>query len=265
MAWTPEHREALLAAAREARQQLKPPKLFELEPAEYAEIEAREQALLMEYAENLPYHELSRCPICETPLSMPIDLVGLDGPWWWMTCPVELPPEDACEHFRLFQGALHLGTRTPSEVREAVMVGPGAPFVIDRLLGIEGMKAVLSQFRLKTGDTAFLIAYFSEAPVDQSELHQNWRKEKYPIRNEDGEIIGAEYRNDPWNFALEPWIENGTLAWIAPGDSELALRTDLPSPFGELEGTHQKQILMSGKVHLWAPPHGQESARFETA
>ncbi len=118
-----------------------------------------ERCLFKVYAAGLPVREVSRCPICGKVLGIPIDDLGLDGPWWWTVCPTEFPPPRGCVHFQVYLGALDLHGRAPVEVVSGVKPGPGATFVIDRLLSMEGMQAVLSTVRVGRGDTGYLIAY----------------------------------------------------------------------------------------------------------
>lgn len=265
MSWTQAERSEILAQAREISISLTGANAKEKSIEDLARLDEMEETLLEEYAENLPYFSISRCPFCNEVLEIAFDPYGLDGPWWWATCPVMLPAHQACEHFRVFLGAMDLAGRQPVEATEGVILGPGAPFVIDRLLEIESMKAVISQKTTTAGYIAYFISYFSEAPVDQMELHQEWRKESYPIYDEDGTIVGAESKFDPWNFELRPWIEQGKLLWITPEDENLELHIDTPTPYEGLKATHKRQIVSSGSVELWAPPEGQESSKFETA
>jgi hypothetical protein len=265
MAWTETTRQNLLSKAKEIGQKLTGPAIETLSLDEMEELDNEEVRLLEEYAENIPFTSLSRCPFCNSELMVAIDLIGMDGPWWWATCPVSLPEHDACEHFQFFQGALDLHDRYPREVYEGVMVGPAVPFMIKRISDMNGVKAVVSQFDLVKGDTAYLIAYFAEQAIDQSELHQEWRKEWYALVNADGEIVGTESKFDPWDFDLAPYIESDKLLWIDPGDASLKLHNGLPSPYVGLKGTQQRQIIQEGEVQLWAAPEGQESSLFESA
>lgn len=222
-----------------------------------------EELLELEYAENLPFLPLSRCPICKAPFEMAFDRYGLDGAWWWKLCPVELPKPESCEHFRVFLGAIDLHGRAPSEVTEGVSPGPGAPFVIDRLLGMDGVQAVLSSFGMQTGDVCYLIVYFSQEPIHQGDLHQEWRKEFYTLFDEDGEPEASESKNDIWNFEIAQWISRGKLWWINPGDESLALQNSIPSPYDDLRGTNMKQEFGGGEGWVSEPPDGSEISVYE--
>lgn len=226
-------------------------------------LKQEERELLLEYAELLEHQTVSRCPICEAPLQIAIDTGGLDGPWWWTNCPVDLPVHLACEHFQVFLGAMDLGTRNPDEVTENVMLGPARPFVVDRLLSMEDMQAVLSTLTMDNGDTLYLTAYFAPKPVPQEALHQEFRHEKYPLRDADGEIVFAGSKFDPWDFDLRPWAEQGKLQWIARGDDAHTLREGKPETYTGLAGTELMQQLADGELELSEAPQGQENAQYE--
>lgn len=228
-------------------------------------MEEEEERLLEEYAENLEYQDVSRCPICGEVFRLPIDLGGLDGPWWWESCPVDLPQPAGCEHYQVFLGALDLNGRTPSEVTDGVSPGPGAPFVVARLLEDEKAIAVLSIVQLATGDTGYLVVYFAEEQIDEMDLHQEWRLEFYSIPDADGEPEFAESKLDPWDFDIDPWISKGALHWINKGDKELLLHDSLPCPHSNSRGTKMSQVIAAGEVELRESPEGGESSLFEPA
>lgn len=225
--------------------------------------QAREQELLMEYAENLPYSEVSRCPICKEALQLPIDVEGLDGPWWWRLCSVDLPPPQGCVHFQVYLGALNWGGRIPNEITRTVMPGPEKPFVIDRLLKMDGVVAVLSSVTIQPGYTGFITSYFSEEPLDQKDLHQEWRKETYLLRNPDGEPVASGQKLDPWNFDLQSWVGQGKLFFIRPGDSSLTLLNELPDEYRQVEGVAMHQYITNGEVQYMEAPQGGETGIYD--
>lgn len=227
------------------------------------EMYQQENRLLEEYAENIPHRAFSRCPFCESVVEMPMDTFGLDGVWWWRVSPVDFAQPDVCEHFQVFLGALDLHSRIPGEIMDAVGPGPGVPFVVSRLLEIESVKAVLSSFQLETGDTAYVVTYFSEEPLDQADLHQEWRREFYALVNEDGEMVASETKLDPWDFDIDPWVEKGKLMWIHAGDESFALHTDLPFPYSNLDGVRESQIITRDGLFLLPSPEGGDSAMYE--
>lgn len=225
---------------------------------------SEEQQLLMEYAENIPYIAVSRCPICNEKLEVAIDTYGLDGPWWWKDCPVDLPTHMACEHFQIFLGALDLKGRQPLEISRTVIPGPSLPFVTDRLLLIEGVKAVLSAIEIRPGYQGYLTAYYSKEPLEQSELHQEWRHETYSLKNPDGEAVAAEQKLDFWNFYLDDWMGQEKLYFISPGDESLSLKDEMPLVFNRNDGIKMHQSITNGEIQLLEPPLGGETAIYET-
>lgn len=265
MPWSPEQRNEIVSRISRLSRGLSGRNRAGYTDEQLDTMEVEEEMLLEEYAENLPYHKVSRCPVCGEIFELPIDLGGLDGPWWWESCPVDLPEPVGCEHYQVFLGALNLRGRTPVEVTDGVSPGPGAPYVIDRLIETEGAQAVLSSVTLATGDTGYLIVYFAEEPIDDMDLHQEWRHEFYSILDEDGEPELAESKLDPWDFDLEPWIIEGALHWIEAGDEALVLNNSLPCPYSNIDATRMSQVISAGEVELQAPPSGGESSIYEPA
>ena len=72
----------------------------------------------------------------------------------------------------------------------------------------------------------------------------------------DGKPLAEDHSKDPWDFELAPWMESGKLLWIEPGDVSLALRRGLPSPYVDLPGVREEQIIAGGRVSLRLPPDG---------
>ncbi len=242
------------------------PAASKLSKEDRRDLHDRFERVLREYAENLPYRPVSRCPVCDGVLEIAIDDLGLDGPWWWDACPLEFPRPRGCEHFLVFLGALDLHGRRPSEVTVwSVLPGPGAPFVIPRLLGIEGVRAVVSTVPIASRDTGYLVAYFGAEPVPEPDLHQEWRKQSWLIHDAEGNAVATEVVNDPWDFDLPPRIRDGEVLWIAPRDGALALHAELPSPYDAPTGARKKQMLMRGEVKLAEPPRGEPSGYYDPA
>jgi len=239
------------------------PAARDMEDEEWRALKREEKDLLREYAENLEHHTVSRCPICGSPVLVAWDPGGLDGPWWWTTCPVVLQEHLACEHFQVFLGAVDLRGREAEEATENVLLGPGKPFVVERLLAKDGVQAVLSRLETDRGDRVYLTSYFAEAPLPPEDLHQEFRKAKYAIPSDDGEQVFSESKFDPWDFDLGAWHAAGKLKWIAPGDGDWVVRDDAPKPFLGIKGTDMSQKAANGKLSLWEAPQGQRNAMYE--
>lgn len=225
---------------------------------------AKQDRLLDRYGNTLPAVPVSRCPECGELLSYVLDSFGLDGPWWHTGKLAEyrLPNEP---HFRVLLGGVDFHSREPTEaaVHRTVRPGPGAPFVVPRMLDIEGMRAVLSTLSLPHGDTAYLVAYFSPKPLHGALLHQPWARIDYEVLDEDGENQGWGVSNDLWDFDLKPWIARGKLSWIEPDDPTFTLRSDGNCPYLKLPGTRAPQSIDRGKLSTLDLPSGEPPQPFE--
>ena len=263
MFWNESQRKSLLDEASELHSKRKGPDKASYPLEQRQQMYQREMQLYEEYAENTPFRSISRCPFCDAVIQIPMDTVGLDGPWWWEWCPVEFAAPDACEHFQVFLGALDLHGRTPHGITNGVNPGPGVPFVIERMLEFDSMKAVLSSFELDTGDRAYIIGYFSSEPMEDVDLHQEWRREFYSLLDADGEPVATETKLDKWAFDIDPWIEKGKLLWTDADDGSLALHSGLPCPYSNLDGVKDAQIITGDGVFLKSAPEGGESALYE--
>lgn len=263
MDW-PQKRKSLVGRIRETQLKLRGPAVLEIPIPERRTLRRKLDRLLREYAQNLPAKPLSRCPICERVFELPMDDIGLDGAWWWDNCHVPFPAARACEHYVVFLGAVDLRGRVPSEVNVySVLAGPGAPYVVPRLLSKDGMKAVASTVPIGSGDVGYLVTYFGEEPVPEAEGHQEWRKPTFFLHDEDGRQVAEDSARDPWDFEIGPWIERGKVLWIAPGDGTLTVRGERPSPYEGLPGVRKMQSIESGVVLLREPPDGSEWGYYE--
>ena len=130
---------------------------------------------------------------------------------------------------------------------------------------IDGVVAVLSEISIEPGYQAYIISYFSEEPLDQSELHQEWRHATYGLMNDDDEPIAAEQKLDLWNFNLADWLGQDKLYFISSDDDSLTLREEMPSKYENMEGIKMQQSITKGQVQLLAPPHGGKTAIYEFA
>lgn len=263
MFWNASQRKSLLDEIKQLNSKRKGPEKANYPIEERQKMYQEEQQLLEEYAENTPFRLISRCPFCEAVAAIPMDTFGLDGVWWWEFCPVEFAEPETCEHFQVFLGALDLHGRIPREITNGVNPGPGVPFVIARLLEFESVKAVLSCFELATGDTAYIISYFSKEPLEDVDLHQEWRREFYSLLDADGEPVAAETKLDKWDFDIDPWIEKGKLLWTDAGDESFELHAKLPCPYSNVDGIRYSQILTQDGVFYKSVPEGAESALYE--
>ena len=218
---------------------------------------ARQDTLLAEYGQRLPRVRVSRCPYCGEMLEFPFDAFGLDGMWWAREGIVETPvPNDP--HFKVLLGAVEFHGREPAEARPNghVLPGPAVPFVVPRLLELPRMIVVISTLELPHGDTAFLMAYFSDAPLAPVDLHQPWGRETFTFPDEGGELRWSA-ATDRWDFDLQPWVEKGRVMWVHPGDPSFTLQNTGACPYVGLEGRRQPQVIEVGQLSTLPLPDGE--------
>jgi hypothetical protein len=222
-------------------------------------------SILGEYADRLPRVRMSTCPFTNLPFEHTFDPWGFDGPWWLQDREISFDEPGAPASFKVLLGAAGLHGRTPQEAREPVRSGPEVPFVVPRLLGLPGMVAVISQLEMTTGDTAYPIVYFSQEEIPPSRLHQFWRDQDLWFTTAEGQSAWT-IANDVWDFELEPWIAQGRLKWIRPGDPKFRVVDSASGdtcPFLNLPGERAPNIIAGGERHPMALPDGRAINPFE--
>jgi len=175
-----------------------------------------------DYIAMLPMRRLSRCPFTEAVLERAIDDVELDGPWWDHNDPAR-PPSPQMPTLVSLSGAVRLA-HVPFTHFLAVP-GPEVPFVAPRLLLADGVKAVLSSVRIGEHQ-GYCIAYYAHAPGPPRHVARlnDWGANYHIVRGTSQMEHHSERTHDSeWDFDLAPWIDYGSLLWIAPDDDELVL------------------------------------------
>lgn len=263
--FTADERQALIRSYWEVQEQLSWPNVERQSDEQAAALTARRDQLLVEYASRLPHLAASACPLCGEKLAYPFDPFGFDGPWWAAGALAEDPPPHGCAHFRVLLGAVNVHRRplTEAAAHSEVWLGPEVPFVVPRLLNLPGMRAALAESTLASGDTAYLIAYFSPAPIHGALLHQPWARAAYAVIDKKGRHQGWTRKEDGWDFDLAPWIEQRRLGWIEPGDPRWEVRFTLPCLFDRLPGHRAPQVIERGVLRLRPLPSGAAEPHFE--
>jgi hypothetical protein len=251
--------DALVRHLAELKSKLTGPSLEYLKSGRYHSDRRTYNQGLEEYAESVPRVTLSRCPICGEPLDYSIDLRGLEYPWWWEKFPYNFAPPKGCSHFLLLQGALDLNGHQPTEVQTwHTRPGPAKPFVIERLMNSINAKVVIGHTQIGERYTGYPIAYFSESPVEQHELHQSWTRDRWTIYNEDGEPITSRSRRDTWSFDLNQYVVRNQLFWIKPNDEQLNLTAEGELPFIKQGASTYPQLIQNGQINTYGPPRGED-------
>lgn len=190
---------------------------------------------------------LSRCPFTGLVIYYSIDIDGFDGPWWDYDDPVR-------EHQRFpptviaLTGAVQL-SKPIERTDHLVFPGPGAPYVIPRILERKGTIAVLSGISIGKHQ-AFAMVYFRSRldatyPVVDEWGRQGWLKAEDEPPSWDDYMPGE----DDLDFAIQPWIESNRLLWIQPGDFNVKLNAGLKGcPYLDLSGPRQLQRLYQGRL-----------------
>jgi hypothetical protein len=211
------------------------------------------------YFAGLPRMTLSRCPFTSTPLVKAFDPWGVDGYWWQEDEAAAFEEPPAPPNFAVLTGAVNLNGRPPKGgPRKPAHVGPDAPFVIPRVLELPTMVAVVSGFTMANGYRAFPVAYFSKERPAPGTLTQSWTRTSYNWRDAKGNPAFS-YPTHPWDFDLRPWIDRGKVMWTVPDDKDLKLQKDAAScPYLNLQGSHQRQIILGNTLRTEPPPQGEE-------
>jgi hypothetical protein len=200
------------------------------------------------YESGLPRVAISRCPFSGGVVSMAMDTFGLDGPWWNSQVPAR-PVEDLARTVFAVTGAVAFGTQVPI-TPFVCKPGPGAPYVVPRLLVYPEIKAVVSSLRIGAMQ-AYAILYFSEDPPLDVYRVNTWGLDRYRATTAFGEGYSAQIFESEidFDYDLEFYVRTGRLLWIAPGDEGLMLRSVVTDcPYIGLEGRRYPVGILDGKM-----------------
>jgi hypothetical protein len=210
-------------------------------------------AIEAEYLRRLPRPAVSCCPLCAKPLHRSFDPFGLDGLWWRSDAHPDEP--QPCPHFCLLLGAVDLAGTTPAPDFD-VHPGPGAPFVVPRILAMPEMVAVVSEIAISGGARAYPVAYFAPRRPPVQLLAAPWPRTRFVYKTQLGvqawrraDEPPAGLPADTRDFDLAPWIARGQLRWCAPGSDCSQLATT-SCPFVDLAGVRHPQLVVAAPASL---------------
>jgi hypothetical protein len=131
-----------------------------------------------------------------------------------------------------------------------VAPGPGAPFVVPRLLGCAPeVRGVIAQVPVGR-HTGWAISYFGR-PAPGTRFVNMWGTDSYPVV-QDGRWTGRareESGVERYDFDLEPWVGTGALLWTVPGDDSATLRRGVAGcPYLGLTGPREFAVVERGRV-----------------
>jgi hypothetical protein len=211
----------------------------------YAE---RISTLWSRYRELTPVLDLMRCPHSGEVLHYSIDTIDLDGLWWNYLTParrrVPVPPT----YFAL-NGAVRL-TAPPTPAPFLCKPGPEVPYVVPRILEHPALRAVLATLTVGP-HKAYAIGYFADPMPYRLPRANDWGTNDYWFRDAAGDELWntLEENEAEFDFDLAPWITRKKLAWIAPGDGSLQLRTDTADcPYLHMTGRRTVSRVQDGLV-----------------
>ncbi len=208
----------------------------------------RWSGLKNEYVAGVPVTSLSCCPFTGQVMQHSIDHFGLDGLWWNFGAACR-PVEQLPETYFAFAGALRL-TGSPPWFPFVCKPGPELPYVLPRMLRHPAIKAVISTGSIGEHQ-GFAITYFAKPVPYEIPRVNTWGANEYKCLDDGGNLRwGSRPDNlSDKDFDLAPWIANGKLLWIPPGDTTLTLRDTVSGcPYIGLDGRRAITYIQNGKV-----------------
>ncbi|WP_327143729.1 hypothetical protein [Nocardia sp. NBC_01327] len=203
-----------------------------------------------EYRRQLPEVIVARCPFTDAVVRWPLDTVDLDGWYWDWDQPIRRHVAGLPFSWLTMEGAVRLAEPVTAAPFHA-MPGPAAPYVVPRLLEDPEVRAVLSQAPIGR-HTGWAITYFGNKRPEDIALENVWGSRTNEIHDPRGlERDSSEHVPKPseHDFDLRPWLEAGRLLWIAPGDTDAALREGTAEcPYLDIEGDHREQLINRGEI-----------------
>ena len=220
------------------------PRLEELERS-YLVAQSR---LLDNYLEGLPIVPVSRCPFSGDLLQVPVDIGGLDGPWWDYQGPAR-PWWERQATLVAFTGALRL-TLPVERSPWLICPGPEVPYLRVPVMANPDVRAVVSTVPVGA-HTGYVVAYFAPAATSDVRPVNDWGAPDYRLPGPHGTSGWSSTLDDPTTFdvELEPWVASGRLLWIAPDDPAQVVRSGSEGcPYLSMAGSRQWQRIEDGEI-----------------
>ena len=219
--------------------------------------QAEEDSLKRRYFNALPTVTMGVCPYDGIAVERKFDPFGFEGLWWENPPAAQDPP--SCIHFVAVRGAVSFQGKTPpgrGSTAEAY-IGPDAPYVIPRLLKMDGMVAVIGELQMEPGYLAYPITYFGDPLPAPEDRVPNWGCDQFSYVKANGDRAWR-IDLDPWDFALLPWLVSRKLRWCVPGSDNRVLASEPPGrcPYIGLPGHHQAQMIGERGAWLKGTPDG---------
>lgn len=208
----------------------------------------RVQEVNRRYRALLPDVTVAYSPVTGSPVTWPIDVFGLDGLFWDYESPVRRPSSTRPADWLAMTGAMRLAD--PVEHPPfAVVPGPDVPFVVPRILGSPGVRAVIAEVAVGR-HTGWTISYFGPRP-EGVRLVNLWGTNTYPKYRESGR--GGWDWDIPnvtaYDFDLSPWLDSGKLLWL---DATSLRSGSAGCPFVALPGRRRIAVIRNGQVRYLA-------------
>lgn len=202
-----------------------------------------------EYLDLLPYRAVSRSPHTGLVALYPIDDAGLDGLWWRYEAP-DRPLADLPPTLFALTGAVDV-TEPIEPAPFAVRPGPGAPYVLPRLLAEDQAVAVVSSITIGR-HPGYVIAYYARESLSTLCAAAEWGTNRWTLTalqtRKPATIEMTELESER-DYELAPWIESGRLRWIPPDDGTLTLRSGTEGcPYLDLPGRRSEITIFNGAI-----------------
>ncbi len=139
--------------------------------------------------------------------------------------------------------------------------GPGSPYVLAHLVRHPRITAVISTVAVGA-HTGYAVVYFLDGDEGPARLARSndWGVPDHWYLDDDGWWHDAvSEHEEERDFDLARWVAAGKLQWIAAGDADLRLRTEVPHcPYFDLDGAREPQRVQDGEV--WVDIVAQDAA-----